>query len=221
MADVRSKLDLLYQEVLGEVTEIVARVEDLKNGIPDATAALSQAASAAGAVREAVARIPDTILQQTAHAGTDLKGEIVAAGKAITQDIAAQGKATINAASQASVAVLGKAIAKLGASAAARREEMTREMQVAAAKAIRDQIQLGLAAKLARSWGLVSGFLLVAYLLGVGTGIGAPYLDGKVLPWGWHTVRAGAGECGQVQIVVTGASGPVLRTIEVCGATKD
>ncbi|MHB8564113.1 MAG: hypothetical protein ACYDDA_09265 [Acidiferrobacteraceae bacterium] len=228
MADMRSKLDLLYQEVLGEVADIVQRVEALQKGIPQATAALQSAAAAAGAVKTAVEQVPDVILKQTAAAGDDLKQQVAVAGTLIINtagEKADQVKAGLTAAiaqaAQASATVINQAVAGLGAAAESRTEELTREMQAAVAIAARDQIRAGLAGKMARSWSVVAGSLAFALLLGAGMGIEAQYLDGKVLPWGWHTVRTGAGECGHVQIVIKGVAGPVLRTIEVCGATPD
>ncbi|MHB8257637.1 MAG: hypothetical protein ACYDHY_12220 [Acidiferrobacterales bacterium] len=228
MADMRSKLDLLYQEVLGEVADIVQRVEALQKGIPQATAALHSAAAAAGAVKTAIEQVPEVIWKQTAAAGDDLRQQVAAAGRQILNTAAEQGdqiKAGLTAAmaqaAQASATVINQAVAGLENAAEFRTEELTREMQTAAAQAARDQIRVGLAGKMARSWSVVAGSLAFALLLGAGISIEALYLDGKVLPWGWHTVRTGAGECGHVQIVVKGVAGPVLRTIDVCGATPD
>ena len=150
MADMRSKLDLLYQEVLGEVADIVQRVEALQTGIPQATAALQCAVSAAGAVKTAVEQVPDVIWKQTAAAGSDLKQQIATAGGQILNTAAEKGdqiKAGLTAAmaqaAQASATVINKAVAGLETAAESRKEELIREMQTAAAQAARDQIRAG------------------------------------------------------------------------------
>lgn len=35
MSDARSKIDILYQDVLGEINDVVNRVDELKTGIPE------------------------------------------------------------------------------------------------------------------------------------------------------------------------------------------
>ncbi|MHB8388299.1 MAG: hypothetical protein ACYDBH_01805 [Acidobacteriaceae bacterium] len=187
----------------------------------NAWAAAAAAGEAATATRKELAGLPEAIYRGTTKAAADLQGVVEHAGKGITELIAAAGKASIEIAAKQAATAIAEATAKLDTAASARREELIQEMQTAAAQAARDQIRAGLAGKMARSWSVVAGSLAFALLLGAGISIEAQYLDGKVLPWGWHTVRTGAGECGHVQIVIKGVAGPVLRTIEVCGATPD
>ncbi len=187
----------------------------------NAWAAAAAAGEAAAATRKELAGLPEAIYRGSTKAAADLKGVVEHAGKGITELIAATGTASIDRAVKQAAAAIAQATEKLGTAASARREELIREMQTAAAQAARDQIRVGLAGKMARSWSVVAGSLAFALLLGAGISIEAQYLDGKVLPWGWHTVRTGAGECGHVRIVIQGVAGPVLRTIEVCGATPD
>ena len=187
----------------------------------NAWAAAAAAGEAAAATRRELAGLPEAIYRGATKAAADLKGVVEHAGRGITELIAATGTASIDSAAKQVAITIAQATEQLDTAASARREELIREMQTAAAQAARDQIRAGLAGKMARSWSVVAGSLALALLLGAGMGIEAQYLDGKVLPWGWHTVRTGAGECGHVQIVIKGVAGPVLRTIEVCGATPD
>lgn len=187
----------------------------------NAWAAAAAAGEAATETKRELAGLPEAIYRGATKAAQDLKGVVEHAGKGITDLIAATGTASIDRAAKQAAITLAEATEQLGTSVSARREELIREMQTAAAQAARDQIRAGLAGKMARSWSVVAGSLAFALLLGASIALEAQYLDGKVLPWGWHTVRTGAGECGHVRIVVKGVAGPVLRTIEVCGATPD
>ena len=172
MTDARSKLDLLYQEVLGEVAEIVTRVEALKEGIPQATAALKSAASAAVEVKTALAQVPQVILSQTTAAGKDLRGQVHAAGVEIGKAVTL----AIEAAAQ-------RAAAGLPALAQQKQDEMVGAWRAALADAARDEARGALAGRMARSWRGVAMSLLLAMLLGAaGLWAGAD-LTHHLTPW--------------------------------------
>lgn len=205
MADMRSKLDLLYQEVLGEVADIVQRVEALQKGIPEATAALTAAASAAESVKDATEKVPEVILQQTAAAGTDLRGQVEAAGKLVVEaaeqkaaQAAAMGESAIGKSVEAGRVVLKQAVTDLSVAAKEKRDALIRDMQATATKAIEQKIKEGLAARVARSYLVVVMSLLIAAIAGGAVALVGARLNGHLTPWGDRiaTTPAGTPFCG-------------------------
>ena len=179
MTDARSKLDLLYQDVLGEVADIITRVEALKEGIPQATAAFKSAASAAGAVKTAIEQVPQVILSQTTAAGADLRGQVHAAGVEIGQAVTL----AIEAAAQSGATALQHAVTGLPALAQQKHDEIISAWRAALADAARDEARGALAGRMARSWGSVVMSLLFAMLLGAaGLWAGAD-LTHHLTPW--------------------------------------
>ncbi|MHB1527828.1 MAG: hypothetical protein ACYCXT_00090 [Acidiferrobacteraceae bacterium] len=197
MVDARSKLDLLYQDVLGEVAEIVTRVEALQKGIPEATSALDKAGAMAGEVRDAVVQIPDVILKQTTAAGADLRGQVRAAGIELGQGITA----AIQSAATSGAAALKKAAADLPAAAAANQDEIIKEWRAALANAARDEARGALARRMARSWGMVLMSLVLAAAIGAGGTLAAARLTGHLTPWAYPLMStpAGAPDCGLIR----------------------
>ena len=211
MTDARSKLDLLYQDVLGEVAEIVTRVEALKEGIPQATAALKSAASAAGEVRTALEQVPEVILKQTSAAGRDLRGQVHVAGVEIGQAVAL----AMEAAAQRGATALKHAVTGLPALAQQKQDEIISAWRAALADAARDEARGALAGRMARSWGSVGMSLLFAMLLGAaGLWAGAD-LTHHLTPWA-HPLEVdsrGRAVCVRAQLY----NGSWAR---VCGTTR-
>ncbi|WP_323000525.1 hypothetical protein [Denitromonas sp.] len=77
MADPRTKLDIIYQEVLGEVSELVGRVEA-------ATERLAEASELAGRAGE---RSAEQIHQVTAAAAAKLKAELEHVGDRLLKQV--------------------------------------------------------------------------------------------------------------------------------------
>ena len=207
MNDMRSKLDLLYQEVLGEVADIVQRVEALQAGIPQATAALEAAASAAGEVKSAAEQVPAVILQQTAAAGSDLRGQVETAGKAIVEaaeqkavQAAALGAAAIDKSVEAGRGVLKQAVNDLAVAAREKRDALVQDMQAAALRAVERQVQEGLAARVARSYTIVVASLLFAAIAGGAVALVGARVSGHLTPWRDKiaTTSEGAPFCGPI-----------------------
>jgi len=205
MADARSKLDLLYQDALGDVAEIVTRVEALQKGLPEATAALQDASAAAGSVKNAVEQIPEVILRQTAASGSDLKSQVETAAVAMidkahdrAETLQKQLEAAIAKAAGAGSAELRKAVEGLGVEAGKKRDDLVQEMQAAAARAAEIQIRAGLADRMARSWGVVAASLLLAMTMGAGGALLLARMTGHLTPWGDRIAvnSAGVPQCG-------------------------
>ena len=84
----------------------------------------------------------------------------------------------------------------LDRAALSQRDANIEEWRAAAAAAIRNEVRAGLAGRIAKSFGLLAGSLLLAAVLGaVAALIVSSRLQGRVgggLPVGWHFVRSGA-----------------------------
>ncbi len=87
----RSKLEFLYHQVLGDITDLMTRLEAVQKDVSSATEAGAVAAQAAERIEDATRGIGDTIFKQTVSAGKDvattLKGEGVAISQAIVQAV--------------------------------------------------------------------------------------------------------------------------------------
>ena len=162
MTDARSKLDLLYQEVLGEVAEVVTRVEALQSGIPEATAALESAAGAAGEVKDAVAQVPEVILKQTALAGAELRGQVLQAGTQVGAAITG----AISKAANSGADALRQAARDLPAAARARQAAIIDEWQSLLGQAAKAEARGRLAGRVARSFGAVAVVIMLSALIG-------------------------------------------------------
>ncbi len=141
------------------------------------TESASIARAALESVRKETGKIPDAIYQGTVKAGSDLKGQVEAAGQAVLTAAQAKGAElerkvsdAITRATTAGSAELKKAVTSLGPAAARKRDDLVQAMQVAAAEAARDVARAGLAGKIAKSWATVALSLLVAAGLGATTG---------------------------------------------------
>ncbi len=176
-------------------------VASMANGM----AAAKAAGEAADRTREETQKIPDMVYKGAISAGSDLKSQVVQAGQSIidaaqTRAEALQEKvdAAIAKAAAAGSAVLKKAVAGLGAAAEKRKDELTQEMQAAAAKAAEVQIRAGLADRMARSWGVVAASLLIAMILGGGIALVGARMTGHLTPEGNRiaTLSNGAPDCG-------------------------
>lgn len=178
-------------------------VASMANGM----AAARAAGEAAGAVKTAIGTIPDAIYLGTTKAGADLGGQVADAGAKVIAEaetkasqIQAGLTAAITQAAQSSSAVINKAIAGLGTAAESRKDELTREMQAAAAIAARDQIRAGVAGRMARSWGVVAFSLLLALLIGAAGTFALADFTGHLLPPGRALVPGSDKKvCGAIQ----------------------
>ena len=92
----RSKLEFLYHQVLGDISELMNRLEAVQKDVASATEAGAVAAQAAERIEDATRGIGDTIFKQTVSAGKDvattLKGEGVAISQAIVQAVTVTGQ---------------------------------------------------------------------------------------------------------------------------------
>ncbi len=182
------------------------------------TTATQAAGEAATTVKEQVGKIPDTVYRGAVRAGEDLRNQVSAAGQAVTAALTARGEVlsrgltdVIAAAAIAGGAALDKAVASLGTAAEARRDELVREMQLAAAAAARDQIRAGVMGTVARSWSLIAASLAIFMVLGAAAGLGAARLTGHLTPWAVQlaTTPTGQPACGTLR-------GQHGRVYEVC-----
>ncbi len=201
--------------------------------VVDAHAAASAAGNAATAVEKETAAIPDLIYRGTLKAGDELRGQITAAGDTVGKrflDAARAQSITLQAglidamteAAKLGGAALGKAIIDLDRATLSMRDANIEEWRAAAAVAIQNEVRAGLAGRMAKSFGLVAGSLLLAAVLGAAAAlIVSSRFQGRVgdgLPAGWHFVRSGA--WNEIYI-----DGPV-RTVagcspgDVCLATR-
>ena len=169
------------------------------------TEAAQAAGEAATTVTEQIVKIPDAIYRGAVHAGEDLHSQVTAAGQAVAVALTARGEVlrqglidVIAAAATAGGAELENAVAMLGATADARRDELVREMQTAAAAAARDQIRAEVIGKVARSSSMIAASLVVFMALGAAAGLGAARLTGHLTPWAVQlaTTPTGQPACG-------------------------
>ena len=200
------------EEVLRRASDLgIGRVDDILwsivAAVVDAHAAASAAGNAAMQVEKETAAIPEQIYRGTVKAGEDLRGQITAAGDTVgkrfldaarAQSITLQAGLTdaITEAAKLGGAALGKAIEGLDRATLSQRDANIEEWRAAAAVAIRNEVRAGLAGRMAKSFGLIAGSLLLAAVLGaVAALIVSSRLPGRVgngLPAGWHFVRSGA-----------------------------
>ena len=170
-----TKLDFVYKEVLGEVGDLVARIEALRDSLPPLIEALNRAAAAASAIEKAAAAVPDQIYRDAVRAGADIKGEIEAtvrtAGEAFSEKekrlheglaaamiqsiktAATQAEQTTNKALVAFGNTVSAKLAKASAQAAA-------ELAEAAGEARTVALPLGVTAALAAIAGVIAGALM-------------------------------------------------------------
>ena len=175
----------------------------------DVAKAAKTASEAADRIKESTAGVGETIYAQTVRAGNDLQsviktalsGEVIKTGKSLLQ--------AIKAAADSGAQKIEQASAGIDAAARAQQAVIVRRMHADFPQAARSETK----ARYARSWLGIAFTLLLTLGLGACIGIGAQYLDGKVLPWGWHIAEPGARDCGTISL-----SGRVLY---VCGATRD
>ena len=197
------------EDVLRRASDLgIGRADDviwsIVAAVVDANAAASAAGHAATKVEQETAAIPDLIYRGTLKAGEDLRGQITAAGDTVgkrfldaarAQSITLQAGLTgaITEAAERGGAALEKASIDLDRAALSQRDAIIAEWQAAAACAIRDEVRAGLAGRMAKSWGLVAGSLLLAAVLGAAAAlIVSSRLQGRVgtgLPAGWNFVR--------------------------------
>ena len=172
------------------------------------TEAAQAAGEAASTVTEQIGKIPDTIYRGAVRAGEDLASQVTAAGQAVAATLTARGEVlrqgltdVIAAAATAGGAQLEKAVAMLGATADARRDELVREMQVAVAAAARDQIRAAVIGKAARTWSMIALSLVVFMAFGAAAGLGAARLMGHLTPWTVQlaTTPTGQPACGTLR----------------------
>ena len=140
-------------------------------------------------VRKEVATIPDSVYRGAAAAGADLRGLVETAGKSVIEIAAAQTKAMeqgLAAAVAQGVGVgaerLEKAVAALDRAIVSRRDATVAEWQAAAGKAAAAEAQKGIAARMARSWGIVVLSLLFAGAIGAGAALAGLYSAGLIAP---------------------------------------
>ena len=160
------------------------------------TESASIARAALESVRKETGKIPDAIYQGTVKAGSDLKGQVEAAGQAVLTAAQAKGAElerkvsdAITRATTAGSAELKKAVTSLGPAAARKRDDLVQAMQVAAAQAARDEARTALAGKLARSWGAVALSLLLAAGLGAAATYAGLDAAGQITPSTLHVYR--------------------------------
>jgi hypothetical protein len=173
-------------------------------GTERASIAAAQAAGeAAAATQEAAAKIPDAIYQSTVKAASDVRAivgdEVKQRGVELGQGLAA----AIRAAADMGAAALKQAAADLPAVAAASQDEIVRDWKAALAQAARDEARGALAGRMARSWGLVVGLLLLAAGTGAGGMWAAARLSGHLTPWAdpLRVGPTGAPVCGVLRAV--------------------
>ncbi|WP_297389175.1 hypothetical protein [Acidiferrobacter sp.] len=164
-----AKLDFVYKEVLGEVGDLVGRIEVLRESLPLLIEALNRATAAASVLEKAAAAVPDQIYRGAVRAGTDVKGEIEAtvraAGEAFSERLAGaliqSIKATTTQAEQslqkAQVTFANTVSAKLAKAARA----ATADLAEAAGKARAVALPLGITAALSAVAGMIAGVGIV------------------------------------------------------------
>ena len=175
----------------------------------DTSAAAEQAVGAADRIDKSTAGVGDVIYKQTMQAGNELQdvirtalaAEVIKTGKALLQ--------AIKLAADAGAQKIEVAAAGIDDAARAQQTVIVRRMHADFAQAARSATK----SQYARSWLGIALTLLFTLAIGSGIGIEAQYLDGKVLPWGWHVATPGARDCGTIT---------TLRgTGQACVATHD
>ena len=174
--------------------------------------AASEAAQAAGAAAQAVsaetAKIPDAIFKATVSAGTDLKGQVAAAGQEIVKaatDQAAKVQegmvAAVQGAAQAGASVLGKAVQGMDQAARERIDQIVARGIADVTAAVRADARAAVAGRMARSWGMVAGLLLVFMVLGGTVTWGGLYATHHVTPLNMPILlnSSGGRQCGTLR----------------------
>ncbi len=180
MADaLNAKLDFVYKEVLGEVGDLVARIEGLRESLPPLIEALNRATAAASAIEKAAADVPDQIYRGAVRAGADIKGEIEAtvraAGEAFTErekslheGLAGAMIKSIKATATQAEQSLHKAQVTFANTVAARLAKAattaTAQLAEAAGKARAVALPLGITAALSAVAGMIAGALIVVLI---------------------------------------------------------
>ncbi len=177
MADtLNAKLDFVYKEVLGEVGDLVGRIEVLRESLPPLIEALNRATAAASVLEKAAAAVPEQIYRGAVRAGADVKGEIEAtvraAGEAFSerekslheglavaliQSIKATATQAEQSLQRAQVTFANTVSAKLAKAARA----ATADLAEAAGKARAVALPLGITAALSAVAGMIAGVGIV------------------------------------------------------------
>ena len=188
----------------------------LVNAVVDTEAASKAAVEAAGAAATAAAqtaaeaaKIPDQVYQGTIRAGADLRGQVEAAGKSVVETAATEAArvqtaltAAVAQAAAAGAGVLGKAVQGMDTNAKARIEEIIARGVHEVGAAVRADARAAVAGRMARSWGMVGGLLLLFMLMG-GVGVwGGLYATHHITPMNMpiSTNSQGHRLCGTLRI---------------------
>ncbi len=175
----------------------------------DVDKAAKTASEAADRIERSMTSVGDSIYTQTIKAGNELQDVIKTA---LTSEVVKTGKSLLQAIKVAADSGAQKIeVASAGIDDAARAQQavIVRKMHADFAAAAKAETK----ARYFRSWLAIAFTLLFTVALGAAAGIGAQYLDGKVLPWGWHVAISGPGDCGTITTV--------RGTGEACIAAKE
>ena len=175
----------------------------------DTSAAAAQAVGAADKIEKSAAGVGDAIYTQTLRAGnelqgvikTTLKGQVIETGKSLLR--------AIEVAADSGAQRIEQASAGLDAAAHQQQAIIMQKWRADLSAAAKAEMK----ARYAQSWLAITLTLIFMLVAGASLGIGAQYLDGKVLPWGWHVEVAGGGDCGTITTV--------RGTGEACIANKE
>ncbi|MHB1950368.1 MAG: hypothetical protein ACYCQK_02700 [Acidiferrobacteraceae bacterium] len=180
---------------------LIAAVLDADAARTASAAAAQAAGEAAIAVKEHASKIPDAIYAGTVRAGADLTSllgkEVRDRGIELGQGITA----AIQSAADTGAAALKQAAADLPGVAAAKQDAIVQDMRIAVAAAARDEARGALAARMARSWGMVVLSLALAAGIGAGGMWAAARLSGHLTPWAdpLQFTSAGVPNCGALR----------------------
>ena len=163
----------------------------------DTSTAAEQAVGAADRIEKSAAGVGDAIYKQTIQAGNELQDVIKTA---LANEVIKTGKSLLQAIKVAADSGAQKIeVAAAGIDDVARQQQalIVRRLHADFAAAAKAETK----ARYARSWLAIAFTLLLTLALGAGLAITAGYLDGKVLPWGWHVATPGPADCGTITTI--------------------
>ena len=160
----------------------------------DVDKAAKTASEAADRIEKSMTGVSDAIYAQTIKAGNELQSviktalaaEVIKTGKSLLQ--------AIKVAADSGAQKIEVAAAGIDDAARAQQAVIVRKMHADFAQAAKSETK----ARYARSWLAIAFTLLLTLGLGAGLAVTAGYLDGKVLPWGWHVATPGPADCGSI-----------------------